>query len=182
MRSAMWVSDNCNAKALHCWSLCWQIYTSLGSILQAFRHRGPQNLEEQYGCAGFLTNVTEGQPPFLIQFVSLLKFWWGREQLRFCYFIPLKTVDGKEFSVTQREGIPHSKEEHLRQYWTQRDVKDDFFFSRYLQERLKQLQEEVNLLKSNITKYKVTSSQCIYHLNCALLFVEVIVHSWVYMH
>lgn len=29
------------------------------------------------------------------------------------------------------------------------------FFSRYLQERLKQLHEEVNLLKSNIAKYKV---------------------------
>lgn len=30
-----------------------------------------------------------------------------------------------------------------------------YFFSRYLQERLKQLHEEVNLLKSNIAKYKV---------------------------
>lgn len=30
------------------------------------------------------------------------------------------------------------------------------FFSRYLQERLKQLHEEVSLLKSNIAKYKVT--------------------------
>lgn len=29
------------------------------------------------------------------------------------------------------------------------------FFPRYLQERLKQLHEEVNLLKSNIAKYKV---------------------------
>jgi hypothetical protein len=31
------------------------------------------------------------------------------------------------------------------------------FFSRYLQERLKQLHEEVSLLKSNIAKYKVQS-------------------------
>lgn len=30
-----------------------------------------------------------------------------------------------------------------------------YFFPRYLQERLKQLHEEVNLLKSNIAKYKV---------------------------
>lgn len=57
-----------------------------------------------------------------------------------------------------------------------------FFFSRYLQERLKQIQEEVNLLKSNITKYKVKSSQCIYHLICALVFVKIVVHSQVCMY
>lgn len=34
-----------------------------------------------------------------------------------------------------------------------------FFFSRYLQERLKQLHEEVSLLKSNIAKYKVPQSR-----------------------
>ncbi|XP_033369458.1 coiled-coil domain-containing protein 149 isoform X2 [Parus major] len=63
-----------------------------------------------------------------------------------------RTAEGKELSIIQRENMPNSKEDCLRQYL--KVSKGLHFFFRYLQERLKQLQEEVNLLKSSITKYK----------------------------
>lgn len=53
----------------------------------------------------------------------------GSRAVRFCYFIPHRTAEGKELSVVQREDMPNSKEKRLRQYLKVTRSKGLHFFS-----------------------------------------------------
>lgn len=53
----------------------------------------------------------------------------GSRAVRFCYFIPHRTAEGKELSVVQRDDMPNSKEDCLRQYLQVTEVKDYISFS-----------------------------------------------------